>query len=549
MPLGRPAIAVVSHVSDWNDFTYRFGVELTIMPITGAPIRIGARMIFSGFSSTAVAVNQLLGSRPWLELSDISVPFCSILEDISSYKAMVELLGFESAVSGLRRLGDAVVLRTEGIDHERLSLINSDPFHLGALRHEGTFVAYRRGARFLRPQPMTEIDDAAISFRLTTVLPSADNTYDFIFDFDRDNLERNRISVLIGRNGTGKTQLLLSLINGLQQTSDPLTHPVVLSPRPACNRLIVFSSVASDQYPRSIPPWEGLDYQYFSMISDGVSEEDPLTAALIDCIRDDNRIQFFSTNNAPFAIPPVSTGRMALLERVLEALGFASLIYFPLNRDTANPDLPYTVLSGDRLYFPLARARNLNEQRRLLLTRMVSWSEPPVVFGLETKPRRLSSGELAMLRFAAQAAGSAEKGCIFLFDEPETHLHPNFISDFMSILHAILEVTKSIAIIVTHSAYVVREAPRSRVRILSLEGRTVSIDRPRLQTFGASIDSISEFVFADTNVAHQYQETLEKWVIDLGQDITIDSIIEKYGNEMNSETLSFVAHLLRSRMQ
>lgn len=551
VPVSKPAIAVVSNASDWNDFSFRFGADLIIMPASGAAITVSARVMFSEFSSTAAAIAQQLGSRAWIEYSEVSLPFCSILEDMDSYRAIVGLLGFESAVSGLRKLGDAVVLRTEGVNVERLSLINSDSFHLGALRHEGTFVAFRRGARFLRPQPIAEVEDAAVSFKIRAMLPSADNFYDIHFEFDPDSLDRNRMSVLIGRNGTGKTQFLLSLIDGLQAESDtnPLTHPIVFSSRPACNRLLVFSSVASDQYPRSIPPWAGIDYQYFSMISGGGSEEDALTTSLIDCIRDDNKILFVASNDTGFEIPFVPRGRMAILERALETLRFGPLIYLPLNSHIDDPDLPDTVLLNGRLYFPLARAGRLNEKRKLLLTRMVSWSEPPVVFGLGPKPRSLSSGELAMLRFAAQASGSAEMGCIFLFDEPETHLHPNFISDFMSLLHVILDVTRSIAIIVTHSAYVVREVPRSRVHILSLERRTVSIDRPRLQTFGASIDSISEFVFADTNISHQYQETLEKWLADFGPDITIEAIVEKYGSDMNSETLSFVAHLLRSRSQ
>jgi hypothetical protein len=77
--------------------------------------------------------------------------------------------------------------------------------------------------------------------------------------------------------------------------------------------------------------------------------------------------------------------------------------------------------------------------------------------------------------------------------------------------------------------------------------RKIAIDRPRLQTFGASIDSISQFVFADTSISHQYQETLERWLVSLGPDISIETIMEQLGNQMNSETLSYVARLIRSR--
>jgi ABC-type transporter Mla maintaining outer membrane lipid asymmetry ATPase subunit MlaF len=404
-------------------------------------------------------------------------------------------------------------------------------------------VSFRRGARYLRPQPRIAVANAAVSFRLSTELPSANNPYEIKFDFEDDVLDRNRIAVLIGRNGTGKTQLLLSIIQAHQQVEGAmLAQKTTLDPLPSFNRLLVFSSVASDSYPRSIPPWHGLDYQYFSMIASQPGEEDPLTGALIDCLRDDGKIKFLDSDS-PFA----RAGRAALLEKALESLNLSSAIYLPLKIQSAAHDLPDTRTWNGRTYFPLLR--RLNEQRQLLLVRAIDWSQSPVTFGLGDQPRNLSSGELAMLRFAAQAAGSIEHGCMLLFDEPETHLHPNFISDFMSILHSILAATKSVAIIVTHSAYVVREVPRQRVRILSLDNRTISIDEPRFQTFGASIDGISQFIFGDSNIAHRYQTALREWVDSLGPDITIDRIVSEHGESLNPETLSYIANLIQNRPQ
>jgi predicted ATP-binding protein involved in virulence len=119
----------------------------------------------------------------------------------------------------------------------------------------------------------------------------------------------------------------------------------------------------------------------------------------------------------------------------------------------------------------------------------------------------------------------------------------------MLILHTMLTATKSAAIIATHSAYIVREVPRQRVRILSLNERTVSIDQPRLQTFGASIDGISQFVFGDSDVPHRYERLLEEWVCRLGPEVTIEQIVKNHGRTLNPETLSYVAQLLRTRRQ
>ncbi|MGY3494385.1 AAA family ATPase [Bradyrhizobium sp. USDA 4502] len=536
-----PAVAVIPDHNTFNNFGNYHYARLVVLLPQQAPEQIGMHFMFSGASNTAAVLDQLLANYLWLPSSSVLIPYVSILDKDRYYRRIVDLLGFERAVSALRQLGDAVVLRLEGSDTERLKLIDSDNFHLGVLRSSASYIAFRHGSRYLRREPRPEVIDAASSFSLSANLLSADNPYLVEFDFHPDELHRDRVSVLIGRNGTGKTQLLLKLIES-QRSIDGQIVQAILSPPPTFNRLLVFSSVASDSYPKSIPPWQGVDYQYFSTIGNTDIEEDALTGALIDCLRDDTRFGSLEIN-APFA----ASTRMTLLQHALARLPMSSSIHLPLKIQSDRHDLPGTRYWDGREYFPLFQS--LNEQRSLLLVRNVDWSKPPVTFGLGEAPRTLSSGELAMLRFAAQAAGSIEMGCLLLFDEPETHLHPNFISDFMSILHTLLAATRSVAIVVTHSAYIVREVPRQRVRILSLHGRTVEVDQPRLQTFGASIDSISQFIFGDSDISHRYEDLLKTWVSRLDPGATLESVIQNYGEKLNPETLSYVAHLLRNRLQ
>jgi hypothetical protein len=104
------------------------------------------------------------------------------------------------------------------------------------------------------------------------------------------------------------------------------------------------------------------------------------------------------------------------------------------------------------------------------------------------------------------------------------------------ILDNLLQSTLSIAIIATHSAYVVRETPRDRVNVLTLENRQISVDTPRLQTFGA--------VFGDTRISHHYQRTLADWADGVGRELGIEGVIAQFGAELNSESLSFIARRL-----
>jgi hypothetical protein len=203
-PLWRPAIAILPVHTDWNDFGYYFGATLLVMTAGGGAEQIGMRLMFEGRYRTEIAIDELLGGRPWLPLTEVNLRFCSVLDEVESYGVIIDLLGFEGAVSALRILGDAAVLQTERIDR-RIELLESEEFAYGALRTEAAYVSYRRGAKYLRPQPIRAVEDAATNFVVTAHLPSSQNPYVVDFRFDNDALGRNRISVLIGKNGTGKT--------------------------------------------------------------------------------------------------------------------------------------------------------------------------------------------------------------------------------------------------------------------------------------------------------------------------------------------------------
>jgi energy-coupling factor transporter ATP-binding protein EcfA2 len=154
-------------------------------------------------------------------------------------------------------------------------------------------------------------------------------------------------------------------------------------------------------------------------------------------------------------------------------------------------------MSGRQQPIPLADMRNGGEQHRLERWGSVD-SRADVFRAVDGELFPLSSGQLTFIRFAAQVCLYIENGTMVLIDEPETHLHPNLISDFVSLLDTLLMDTGSFAILATHSAYFVREVIRSQVIVLR-EGKDKQIEAvtPRLKTLGADIGAISFFVFSD----------------------------------------------------
>lgn len=529
-----PLVAIFPDSDNWSDYGRNFFARLHIRPAEGEALNLHMRMMFQGRMKSEPVFKEMLDRfGDVFAIEQVDIPFASLLTDVEHYRQAIEALGFEIGVSALRKMHDAAVARTEGTDQQVLDLIDNEEFHFGALRNGGAYDAIRRGGRFFQPDPPAELDDAAIGFAFSARLPSADNPYTLAFRFGREGLFRDRASVLIGRNGVGKTQLLKAIVDGLHSShEDGFVRPHF---RPAFrpSRVLVFSSVPTDPFPRSIGAWHGIDYEYFAVNASGETQGDALLTALVACKKSKERTGFGENRDK---------SRMDVIQDAIEPIGIWGKLHLPLRPRRPADELPHVLEVEGQSYFPIDR--HLNEANSIRLIQQIDWVRSPVVFDDTMRSRRLSSGEYAMLRFAAQASAAIEQGSLLLLDEPETHLHPNYISDLMEILDNLLQSTKSVAVIATHSAYVVREAPRDRVNILTLDGREVRIDAPRMQTFGATIDSISQFVFGDTTISHRYQRTLAEWADETGRELGIEGVIERYGEELNSESLSFIARRL-----
>jgi len=186
------------------------------------------------------------------------------------------------------------------------------------------------------------------------------------------------------------------------------------------------------------------------------------------------------------------------------------------------------------------------EKKTLITFQNVDYLKPPVhvgIFGL----RNLSSGELALFSLAVHLASAMEQASLLLLDEPETHLHPHFISQLMDLLDRILKSTKSCAIIATHSPFIVREVPSRRVQVLVKDGSLTIASKPRLQTFGASIDKIAQDAFADSEIDHLHERLLQHWVEHCAKNkMSMAEILDRYGQDLSPETLSYIRRSLAS---
>lgn len=530
-----PVVAIVPDTNNWNDFGRGYFAKLYVVEGSSELFSAHIRIMFEGHNRSELALKHHIEEFGEIfHIEKVATPFVSLLPEEDMYGQMINLLGFDEGVSALRKLHDAVVLRLEGDDEALTALTYGEEFSIGVLRHGGAYSALRRGARHFTQHPRPAVEDSAQELEFVTKLPNSENEIEVGFDFTNKPVFRDRIAVLVGQNGTGKTQFLKSMVDGLinnNGAADPKALPRFTRPM-NIHRALVFSSVPTDPFPRHIGAWEGIDYDYFPLNTSRNDGSETLLESLVALRFEANDISFKDGEER---------ARLDILFDVLAELGIKRLC-LPLRKRQEEDDLPGVIeIEGDS-YLPIRRT--LNEQNTLAAYQQIEWTGAPTVMDEAKVPRELSSGEVAMLRFTAQSIAAIETGSLLLLDEPETHLHPKYISDLIEILYSLLEATKSIAIIATHSAYIVREVSRENVKVLSLEDSILSFDTPRMQTFGASIDTISQFAFGDTNEQHHFQKVLVDWAQSVEPDIGLDGIIKEFGEHLNSESLSFIARSL-----
>lgn len=574
--LAPPYIRVKATGStNWNDFHFNYEALIEIVPsdnrekfsaaayVMPTEDSENARRLGSWLASTR------LNDRPQAEvgfanLDETGAPrFLSLFDGHSFYQALNSwCVSHEEKYQILAKINDTVYLRHGNVfpRHTLSQLMLKQGFKLGVLRSSNAFRALRRGWRTLHAQPIEALNDARSKFEFSTELHG--------FTKSRHNLNvsfrdvqgfEDRIHCLIGINGTGKTRLLRELTLEL---SKPFTEqeavPVFLSEEtteaesenayigPKYNRLLVFSADAEVRYPTGVRTDTAFEYQYFNLINGAPvdsslsrdsttlsTDQISMTSVVVALLRDK---ETFPHDDAE------SPTRFRLLQSAVIGHVDMDLLHLPL--------IPTSTVKGAGVHEDESGGQwvhihdliYLNEQRRLELTAQVDEEKE---LGFFTRARTtghlrkifLSSGQKLFFAFALRLISSIDTGTLVLIDEPETHLHPKLICDLMSLLYDVLEATKSIAIIATHSAYVVRETPTHCVHVINFsdESGGVRIHHVRLRTLGASIDSLSQAVFGDATV-EKYHERIAKEIA--LSSLSEDDIIKKYQKILSPELLA-----------
>jgi ABC-type multidrug transport system ATPase subunit len=124
----------------------------------------------------------------------------------------------------------------------------------------------------------------------------------------------------------------------------------------------------------------------------------------------------------------------------------------------------------------------------------------------------LSSGQNILLNIITEIIKNIRYDSLIIYDEPETHLHPNTISQLTNTLYTLTQEFESFCLIATHSPLVVQEMLAKNVYILEKEQNNLYVRKPNSETFGENLTVITNEIFGNRDVPDYFKIQLKKLV-------------------------------------
>lgn len=331
-----------------------------------------------------------------------------------------------------------------------------------------------------------------LNFSFIYKIHEASEPHDVELDFT-DNILPHRINAFVGKNATGKTKILTELasyISGVKQNRGNFSPA-----RPSFSKIIAISYSAFDELYK---PFENKDKDK----SPESNEESELFSYKYCGLRNKDGLLSLSELEEHFyqsydAI--VKRGREDEWKKILQ---------------------------------------NVFEEEHLELIDQFGKSQSQS--GLSNL---LSSGQNILLSTITDVIAHIEEDSLLLFDEPELHLHPNAIANFMRMYYEILEDFKSFSIISTHSPIILQEIPSKFVRVFSRIDNTPMIDPPSLECFGENISSITNDIFEVRENESNYKTIFKH----LSDRHTKEEIIDLFEDDLSFNALAYLNAIFKRK--
>lgn len=117
---------------------------------------------------------------------------------------------------------------------------------------------------------------------------------------------------------------------------------------------------------------------------------------------------------------------------------------------------------------------------------------------------------------------------IVMFDEPETHLHPNIAGKLIAALRYVLRSFSSVCILATPSPVIIQEMPSRFIRIIDREDDILRVRKPLIECLGENFTNINNDIFHVDEDSALYKIMLE----DLFKRFTLTQIDQIFKNQL-----------------
>lgn len=303
------------------------------------------------------------------------------------------------------------------------------------------------------------------------------------FKFNDDPDLQNRFFCLIGKNGTGKTRILAQLAKKL---SNNLEDGSFSPERPLFSRIIAVSFSLFDKF--QIPKTEDISYELISFKdAKGVLNEEEISNKLWRSYK-------------------------AIMKSRIRKNIWLNCIRISL-------ELDYLEFKTDELE-TLASRQEFSEKLDDIF----------------------SSGQKITFHFFTRLISCIEKNSIIIFDEPETHLHPNVVGRLLKALHYVLKNFNSFCIMATHSPVIVQEIPSRFIRIIERQKDLPIIFQPAIECFGENLTNINNAIFHVDEEKELYKTSLE----DLALEHNIQNINEIFKNQLSLNAKLYLQTIIKN---
>ncbi|HCJ6811189.1 TPA: AAA family ATPase [Vibrio cholerae] len=285
----------------------------------------------------------------------------------------------------------------------------------------------------------------------------ADTSVLVSFNFSGDEYLPQRMIALIGKNGAGKTQLLTSLPLDIANKNSKALLPHI----PVYSKVIAVSYSTFDNFTL---PKKTSDFNY---VYCGLRDEQGNVRS--------KKGQLQKFHNTWKKIEKQK--RLDKWKKVISNFLEIELIELFIKSAPEEPEKLYF----DRVGF--SEARN-----------------------------SFSSGQSIVLFVISEIVANIRLDSLLLFDEPETHLHPNAISQLMNGIAELVNEFESYCIIATHSPIIIQEMFSRDVLVISREENIPSVKNIGIESFGENLSIITEEVFGNRTIPKFYETTIKNLV-------------------------------------